>query len=435
MKVLLCVSGSIAAYKSADVVSQLVKAGNEVQVLLTESARQFVTPLVLETLSRNPVQSALWGEGISGTEHIRLARWPDVVVFAPATAHLLAKLSLGLADDLVTTVALATRAPWLIAPAMNTVMWEQAVVQSHCEALRSRGASFIEPQADGVLACGEEGAGKLATPETIVARILEFGGSKQDAEPSEKLSAIQAPAATQPLTDWTGQTLLITAGPTTSRIDAVRYLTNPSTGKMGAALAEQALLRGARVVHVLGVDKGVVRPIAPRGTEHRLTLIEVDTAEAMLDAALTHLPRATGVAATAAVLDYRFEKPGKASKEKRARDPITVTLVPSVDVLSSLKNAARADQWFLGFAAETDDVENYGLGKLKSKGLDFLFANAVAKAGESIETGFGTSTNAGTLFRRNGEPTRFSLTLKAELAGKILDQIVDEIGDPTREGA
>ena len=427
MKVLLCVSGSIAAYKSADVVSQLVKAGHEVQVLLTESAKQFVTPLVLETLSRKPVQHALWGEGISGTEHIRLARWPDVVVFAPATAHLLAKLALGLADDLVTTVALATQAPWLIAPAMNTVMWEQAIVQSHCAALKTRGATFIDPQAEGVLACGEEGAGKLATPETIVAKILEYGRATLEGISSAGASPHLPARAIQQLTDWTGQSLLITAGPTTSRIDAVRYLTNPSTGKMGAALAEQALLRGARVVHVLGVDKGVVRPVAPLGSEHRLTLIEVDTAESMLDAALTHLPHATGVAATAAVLDYRFEKPANASKEKRARDPITVTLVPSVDVLSGLKNAARPDQWFLGFAAETDDVENYGLGKLKNKGLDFLFANAVAKAGETIATGFGTSTNAGTLFCRDGEPTRFSLTSKADLAGKILDQVLDPI--------
>ena len=322
MKVLLCVSGSIAAYKSADVVSQLVKAGHEVQVLLTESAKQFVTPLVLETLSRKPVQHALWGEGISGTEHIRLARWPDVVVFAPATAHLLAKLALGLADDLVTTVALATQAPWLVAPAMNTVMWEQAIVQSHCDALKSRGVTFIDPQAEGVLACGEEGAGKLATPETIVARILEFGRATSEGISSAGASPYFNHRTTRPATDWTGQTLLITAGPTTSRIDAVRYLTNPSTGKMGAALAEQALLRGARVVHVLGVDKGVVRPVAPTGTEQRLTLIEVDTAEAMLDAALTHLPHATGVAATAAVLDYRFEKTANSSKEKRARDPI-----------------------------------------------------------------------------------------------------------------
>ncbi len=435
MKVLLCVSGSIAAYKSADVVSQLVKAGHEVQVLLTESAKQFVTPLVLETLSRKPVQHALWGEGISGTEHIRLARWPDVVVFAPATAHLLAKLALGLADDLVTTVALATQAPWLVAPAMNTVMWEQAIVQSHCAALKGRGATFIDPQAEGVLACGEEGAGRLATPETIVARILEFDRIAPAGNPGEGASPLLNNRAAHPLTDWTGQTLLITAGPTTSRIDAVRYLTNPSTGKMGAALAEQALLRGARVVHVLGIDKGVVRPVAPIGTEHRLTLIEVDTAEAMLDAALKYLPQATGVAATAAVLDYRFEKPANSSKEKRARDPITVTLVPSVDVLSGLKNAARPDQWFLGFAAETDDVENYGLGKLKNKGLDFLFANAVAKAGESIATGFGTSTNAGTLFFRNGESTRFSLTSKSDLAGKILDQLMSQWLVPTKTQA
>lgn len=410
LKVLFCVSGSIAAYKAADAVSALTHEGHEVQCLLTEGAKQFVTPLVLETLSQRPVQDALWGPGISGTEHIRLARWPDVVVFAPATAHLLAKLALGLADDLVTTVALATRAPWLIAPAMNTAMWEQPIVQEHCATLRRRGARFVEPQGSGVLACGEEGAGKLARVEDLLEAIRNTPGPAPQAASSMR-----------------GQTILITAGPTTSAIDAVRYLTNPSTGKMGAALAEEALRRGARVIHVLGVDKGVVRPQAPAGASDRLELIEVETAEQMLQAALAKLPQATGVAATAAVLDYRVEAP-RTSKEKRGTDARALQLVPSADVLQGLRQAARPEQWFLGFAAETDDLDRHAREKLQRKNLDFLFANRVPRRGETLDTGFGTATNAGVLYRRGGTSVEFPLDAKPTLAGKLWDSLGLELG-------
>ena len=206
-RILVCVSGSIAAYKAADLVSLLVKRGHEVQCLLTQGALEFVTPTVLETLSRRPVQHRLFGEGVSGTEHIRLARWAELIVFAPATAHLLAKLRLGLADDLVTTVALASEAPWLVAPAMNTVMWNQAVTREHVAVLRERGARFVEP-ASGLLACGEDGEGKLATPEAIAEAI--------EAVFNERSEPAGSPAVFQKI--------LITAGPTTTQIDAVRYL-------------------------------------------------------------------------------------------------------------------------------------------------------------------------------------------------------------------
>ncbi|MDP2778899.1 bifunctional phosphopantothenoylcysteine decarboxylase/phosphopantothenate--cysteine ligase CoaBC [Devosia sp.] len=398
--ILIAVSGSISAYKIADVVSELTKQGHSVQCLATPSALQFVTPLVLETLSGRPVRSALFGPGVTGTEHIDLARWADLFVVAPATANTMAKLALGLADDLMSTVALATQAPILIAPAMNTVMWDNPVVQQHAATLAGRGAQFIAP-ASGVLACGEVGMGKLAPVDTIVAAIND--------------------ALAGPRQDLAGTTVLITAGPTTSPIDAVRYITNHSTGRMGAAMAEQALCRGASVRYVLGIDKGVVRPIPPPQAAERLTLVEVHTAEQMAAAALAFLPQVDGVIATAAVLDYRVATPAS-NKLKRVSQAMALDMVPSVDVLKALKQAATG-QWFLGFAAETDDVEGNGLGKLQSKDLDFLFANRVAATGQTSSTGFSVSTNGGVLFARSGQATALPVMSKSDLAGRLWDLI------------
>lgn len=398
--ILIAISGSISAYKIADVVSELGKAGHQVQCLLTASAKEFVSPLVLETLSGRPARSDVFGPDISGTEHIDLARWADLMVFAPASANMLARLALGLADDLPSTVALATEAPILIAPAMNTVMWDKPIVQQHIQTLVSRGAEVIYP-ASGLLACGEVGVGKLAPVAEIVAAIER---------------------AVQPKTqDLLGQRILITAGPTTTAIDAVRYITNHSTGRMGAAMAEEALRRGAVVDYVLGVDKGVVRPVAPRGTEGNLHLTEVRTAEEMARTALAKLPLAQGVVATAAVMDYSVAAPS-ASKLKRAADAIALDLVPSTDVLGSLRQAAT-DQWFLGFAAETDNVEAHGKGKLEAKGLDFLFANEVAKLGATGPTGFAVGTNAGVLLGKDGSRHPLLLGPKSEIARQIWDLI------------
>jgi len=398
--VLIAVSGSISAYKIADVVSELGKAGHQVQCMLTKSAREFVSPLVLETLSGRRVRSEQFGPDVSGTEHIDFARWADVMVFAPASANMLARLALGLADDLPSTVALATEAPLLIAPAMNTVMWEKPIVQQHLATLIERGATVVEP-ASGLLACGEVGMGKLAPVASIVA-------------------AIEA-AIVPPVQDLQDERVLITAGPTITAIDAVRYITNHSTGRMGAAMAEEALRRGAVVDYVLGVDKGVVRPKPPRGSEGRLHLVEVRTAEEMARAALDRLAGATGVVATAAVMDYAVAAPS-ASKLKRASDAIALDLVPSTDVLGSLKQAANG-QWFLGFAAETDNVEEHGAGKLKAKGLDFLFANEVSKLGAEGQTGFAVGTNAGVLLSAKGARHELALGSKAEIARQIWDII------------
>jgi phosphopantothenoylcysteine decarboxylase/phosphopantothenate--cysteine ligase len=398
--ILIAISGSISAYKIADVVSELGKAGHAVQCLLTKSAKEFVSPLVLETLSGRPARSEVFGPDISGTEHIDLARWADLMLFAPASANMLARLALGLADDLPSTVALATDAPILIAPAMNTVMWDKPIVQQHLQTLVARGAEVIAP-ASGLLACGEVGVGKLAPVAEIVARI----------------EAAVLPKAQ----DLAGKRILITAGPTTTAIDAVRYITNHSTGRMGAAMAEEALRRGAVVDYVLGVDKGVVRPVAPRGAENRLHLIEVRTAEEMAEAALAKLPTADGVVATAAVMDYSVATPS-ASKLKRASDAIALDLVPSTDVLGSLRKAATS-QWFLGFAAETDNVEAHGKGKLEAKGLDYLFANEVARLGSKGATGFAVGTNAGVLLGKDGSRHELALGSKAEIARRIWDLI------------
>lgn len=399
--ILIAISGSISAYKIADVVSELGKAGHQVQCLLTRSAAEFVSPLVLETLSGRKARLEQFGADVSGTEHIDFARFADVMVFAPASANMLARLALGLADDLPSTVALATEAPILIAPAMNTVMWEKPIVQKHLQTLAERGAVVIEP-ASGLLACGEVGVGKLAPVAVIVAAI----------------AAALRPDRVQDLVD---ERILITAGPTTTAIDAVRYITNHSTGRMGAAMAEEALRRGAVVDYVLGVDKGVVRPTPPRGSEDRLHLVEVRTAEEMAAAALERLPQATGVVATAAVMDYSVATPS-ASKLKRASDAIALELVPSTDVLGALRQAAKG-QWFLGFAAETDNVEAHGAGKLEAKGLDYLFANEVAKLGAAGQTGFAVGTNAGVLLSARGARHELALGAKADIARQIWDII------------
>lgn len=400
--ILIAISGSISAYKAADLVSELGKAGHQVQCILTSSAKEFVSPLVLETLSGRKARVEQFGPDVSGTEHIDFARWADIMVFAPASANMLARLALGLADDLPSTVALATEAPILIAPAMNTVMWEKPIVQQHLKTLVERGARVVDP-ASGLLACGEVGMGKLAPVATIVA-------------------AIEAALRPEQVQDLKDERILITAGPTTTAIDAVRYITNHSTGRMGAAMAEEALKRGAVVDYVLGVDKGVVRPVPPRGSESRFHLVEVRTAEEMAEAALKALPKATGVVATAAVMDYSVASPS-ASKLKRASDAIALDLVPSTDVLGTLRKAATK-QWFLGFAAETDNVEEHGAGKLKAKGLDFLFANEVSKLGAKGTTGFAVGTNAGVLLSAKGERFELKLGEKTQIARQIWDLIL-----------
>jgi phosphopantothenoylcysteine decarboxylase/phosphopantothenate--cysteine ligase len=454
-RVLIALSGSIAAYKVADLVSWLNQQGVEVRCILTEGAKQFVSPLVLETLSGYPAESRLWGDGVSGTEHIRLARWPELVVFAPATANLIGKLAHGLADDLVTTVALATRVPWLVAPAMNTAMWENPAVQENLQRLEKRGVEIIQP-GSGKLACGELGEGKLATIEEIGANILQHlrkeavNFDEPTAVPIEATTPspqVSAPVALAPAPEasskaespaefsapprepsFTGKKglrgrLLITAGPTISRIDAVRYLTNPSTGRMGIALAEAALEMGWGVTLILGHDKGTVEPTTRLKSHPQFQHVPVETAEEMAMEAMKYLPDCDGVIATAAVLDYRVEH-SEAGKIKRSDEPIQLKLVPSVDVLATLRALAREDQFFLGFAAETENELENAKRKLEAKKLDYVFVNRISRTHENLETGFGTEGNAGTLIKKNSESVTYGLKRKEDLARELLREVL-----------
>ena len=412
-RVLIGISGSISAYKIADLVSLLTKNDIDVQCLLTQSAREFVSPLVLETLSGRPVKTHLFGEDISGTEHIHLARWPDLLVFAPASAHTLARLSLGLADDLLTTVALASRARKLIVPAMNTAMWEARTTQEHLARLRGQGVICLEPDT-GKLACGEVGAGKLPAVEVIFQAIQRLLTNPQD-----EVAVNTSPNAALPLH---GQHLLITSGPTITAIDAVRYITNPSTGKMGAALAEVALEFGAQVTVIQGMDKGVVLPVDHQQSG-RLQIVPVKTAEEMEARAQEVLPKVSGVIAAAAVMDYRVLQPAR-EKQKRAAADMHLELTPSVDVLQSLRDSAPHGTWFFGFAAETHDFEQHAQAKLKRKNLDWIFVNPVAKWDETLPSGFGTDINEGILLSRAGLKKMIQSGSKHEVAKTLLQAVI-----------
>lgn len=401
MKILIGITGGISAYKIADLASLLTKQGHEVQCILTENAKKFVSPLVLETLTGNSISDSLWNEG---TEHIRLARWPDVFMIAPATANSIAKISLGLADDLLSTVALAT--DWsqvriVFAPAMNTKMYQQEVTQDHLKVLERRGAQILPPSV-GVLACKEEGEGKLPDTETLAGAILGYKTLDQS-------------------TWFQNQRILITGGPTISRIDAVRYLTNPSTGKMACALADAAYRLGAEITLVLGKDKGVVLPTTPE--QARFRILRVETAQEMRDLALAHLPKVTGVIACAAVMDYEVDSPST-NKLKRTEETATLLLKSAPDVLKTLKQNADPQTWFFGFAAETDSIEANANAKLAYKEVDYLFVNTIASIGQTLPTGFGGETNAGSLlFRTTGSKKDFSVQDKERLAEKLLAEI------------
>ncbi|HZR33212.1 MAG TPA: bifunctional phosphopantothenoylcysteine decarboxylase/phosphopantothenate--cysteine ligase CoaBC [Terriglobales bacterium] len=393
MKIALGVSGGIAAYKSAEIVRSLQDRGVRVQVVMTRAAQEFVRPLTFAALSGEKVITDLFGSDPghqpnveSAIEHIAVAQSIDALLVAPATADLIAKFAQGIADDFLSTLYLATTAPVVIAPAMNVNMWQHAATQANLETLRQRGVRIVEPDA-GYLACGMTGPGRLASNEAIVAAALEALGAAQD------LAA---------------ETVLITAGPTREHIDPVRYLTNRSSGRMGYALAEAALRRGAKVLLV----SGPVTVQAPGGAE----LISVETAEQMRDRALSRLGEATVVIATAAVSDY---KPKAAARHKIKRGgPMSVDLEPTADVLAEVIRR-RDKQLVIGFAAETENVLENARRKLASKSLDAMVVNDVSQPG----IGFDSERNAVTILT-NDEVIEVPETTKWDVAQRVLDQVV-----------
>jgi len=392
MKVALGVSGGIAAYKAAEVLRLLQEREIRVQVVMTQVAQEFVRPLTFAALSGEKVITGMFNDGAaepnieSAVEHIAVAQAIDALVVVPATADIVAKFAQGLANDFLTTLYLATTAPVVVAPAMNVNMWNHPATQANLEILRKRGTRIVEPDS-GYLACGMMGPGRLAANEAIVAAVLETLGASQD---------------------LAGETVLITAGPTREKIDPVRYITNRSSGRMGYALAEAALRRGAHVLLVSGPTT-VIPPDAAEVTR-------VESTEQMREAVLNRLPQATIVIKTAAVADYR-PKASAGQKLKRS-GPMSLELEPTGDILAELAGK-KTNQLIVGFAAETENVLENARKKLAKKSLDAIVVNDVSREG----IGFDSDRNAVTILTHD-DVVEVPETTKWEVAQRVLDQVV-----------
>ena len=392
MKVALGVSGGIAAYKAAEIVRLLQDREIRVQVIMTQAAQEFVRPLTFAALSGEKVITGMFEAGNaepnidSAVEHIAVAQSIDALVVAPATSDILAKFAQGIASDFLTTLYLATTAPVIVAPAMNVNMWNHPATQANVEILRKRGVKIVEPDS-GYLACGMIGPGRLAANESILASVMQALGASQD---------------------LAGETVLITAGPTREKIDPVRYITNRSSGRMGYALAEAALRRGARVLLVTG-PTSIVPPNAAEVTR-------IETADQMRAAVLQLFSQATIVIKTAAVSDYR---PKAAAIQKLKRSgPMSLELEPTSDILAEL-SARKSTQLIIGFAAETENVLENARKKLAKKSLDAIVVNDVSRDG----VGFDSDRNAVTILTQD-EVLEVPETTKWEVAQRVLDQIV-----------
>jgi phosphopantothenoylcysteine decarboxylase/phosphopantothenate--cysteine ligase len=393
MKIALGVSGGIAAYKAAEIVRLLQDRGIRVQVVMTRAAQEFIRPLTFAALSGEKVITDMFGSGSndspnidSAVEHIAVAQSIDALLVVPATADTLAKFAGGIACDFLSTLYLATTAPVVLAPAMNVNMWDHPATQANLEVLKKRGARIVEP-GTGYLACGMTGPGRLAENEAIVAATLEALGASQE---------------------FAGETVLITAGPTREKIDPVRYLSNRSSGRMGYALAEAALRRGARVLLVSGPT--ALTPPSPA------ELTRVESAEEMRQAVLKLLPQATIVIKTAAVSDYRPKS--LASQKIKRSGPMTLELEPTVDILGEIARHKQS-QLIIGFAAETQNALENARRKLASKSLDAIVVNDVSREG----VGFDSDRNAVTIITQH-EVVEVPETTKWEVAQRVLNQVV-----------
>lgn len=384
-RVVLGVSGSIAAYKAVYLLRLLTRAGATVTPVLTQGAQRFVGALSFSALAGRRAITDLWSAAESGeVGHVETAHWAELVVIAPASADTIARIAMGRADDPLGAIALATRAPLVVAPAMEDNMWHSEATQLHVDTLRSRGARFVEPAA-GALASGREGAGRLAEPEHVLAACI-------------------AGLTPQSLA---GRRFVVTAGPTREHLDPVRFLSNPSSGRMGFALAEEAVLRGARVTLVTGP----VSLPTPWGVER----VDVTSTDEMLDAVRGALVDADALIMAAAPADLRPTDVLE-HKLKKGDAPGTLPLARTPDILSTLDPRGQG-KLVIGFAAETEKLERHARAKLDAKNLDAVVGNLVAPVGR----GFATETNEGTLFVRNGDDLHLAMGTKREMAAKIVE--------------
>jgi phosphopantothenoylcysteine decarboxylase / phosphopantothenate---cysteine ligase len=392
-QVALGITGGIAAYKAAEVLRGLQRAGCSVRVAMTRRACEFITPLTFRALSGSHVIVDDYApDNPDPIAHITFSQTVDLLLVAPATADIIAKFANGIADDFLSTTYLASNAPVLIAPAMNTTMWNHPATRRNLERLRADGVQIIEPDS-GEMACGTIGPGRLTEPERIVAAALDILGASRREQ------------------DLAGERLLVTAGATREEIDPVRFLTNRSSGRMGFALASAAQERGARVTVVAG---STTAP-APQGAR----VIRALSAEEMRDAVMKEIEASTIFIASAAVSDYRPARRA-ASKLKKSDARLTLELEPTPDILAEVSRNKRDGLLVIGFAAETDDVLAHAREKLERKGLDAIVANDVTSEG----AGFDTDTNIITLIARGAEPVEFPLMSKLDAAHRILDELV-----------
>nr|WP_310261715.1 bifunctional phosphopantothenoylcysteine decarboxylase/phosphopantothenate--cysteine ligase CoaBC [Fictibacillus barbaricus] len=394
-KVLLAVSGGIAAYKAATVASRLYQGGYDVKVILTESAQKFITPLTFQTLTRQDVYTDTFEEkNPSVVSHIDIADWADLVLIAPATANIIGKLANGIADDMLTTTLMATKADVFVAPAMNVNMFNHPAVTKNMETLASFGYRFIEPN-EGLLACGWVGKGRLAEPEELIEVVHAYF-----AETDKKQDLPLA-----------GKKLLVTAGPTREELDPVRYFTNHSSGKMGYAIAAAAKKWGAEVTLVSGPTS--LQP--PSG----IKVENVISAREMYDKVLSHYNSQDIVIKCAAVADYTpvsvFE-----NKFKKKNDTWTIELKKTDDILKTL-GEKKENQILVGFAAETENLESYAQDKLERKNLDMVIGNDVSKEG----SGFGSDTNEIIMIKKDGSKRTLPILSKEKAAEEILEQVLD----------
>jgi phosphopantothenoylcysteine decarboxylase/phosphopantothenate--cysteine ligase len=390
IRVVLGVSGGIAAYKSAEIVRALVDGGAEVRVVMTPAATRFLAPLTLSVLSKNPVIADLWDPSSGAVDHVALARWADVLAVAPATADVLAKLARGIGDDVLTTYALGHRKALLVAPAMNTWMWAHPATEENLAILRSRGATVVEPDA-GDLACGDVGPGRLAPPARIARATLAEGAVARSLE---------------------GRRVLVTAGPTREPVDPVRFISNRSSGKMGYALAREAARRGADVVLV----SGPVSLAPPPGAR----LVRVERASEMRDAVLAEIADADSLLMAAAPADFTVATPAD-TKMRRAAGVPRIELAPTPDILREASGAARKTAVLVGFAAETQDLLANAAKKLADKGVDLLVGNDVSRPG----IGFDADENEVVLLAAGAPPARIERSSKTVVAGRILDRVAE----------
>lgn len=390
-EVVLGVTGGIAAYKAAEVVSRLRKQGANVHVIMTKSATEFVQPLTFETLSGNPVVTDTFDRRTPWeVEHISLAQRAEIFVIAPATANILAKMACGIADDMLSTTVLATKAPVLVAPAMNTGMWTADATQHNMQLLQERGVHVVGPDS-GFLACGDTGSGRMS-------------------EPAEIVEAIET--VLNPRLDMAGLKVLVTAGATRERLDPVRYMTNDSSGKMGFAIAEAAKARGAEVTVVAGSTTAQ----EPKNVK----ILRIESTRDLLQTMTEQVPAMDVIIQAAAPADYRFSVQHDQKMKKQDGQPIVLELVENPDVAAAVGRMKQPGQTLVGFAAETEHLMENATRKLNKKNLDMIVANDVTQAG----AGFNTDTNIATLLTRSGA-VECPLQQKSQLAHRILDQIME----------